>query len=335
MQTWYIPKLRSGGVITNYLCLSRCRHCLYNCSPQREKDYLKPDRAEKIFRIIHQSGCRNVHIGGGEPLLQSAKLQAVLRSANKMGVVIDYVETNAAWFKDNRRAVDILAALKQCGLKSLLISISPFHNEFIPFAKTLGLLEACENVGLNVIAWVGEFIPILSRLKRDTPNHMDALRAVYADEPLSAVRKRYWIHMGGRALDTYRPHLPLMTYEEIIDRNTHGCLSELTSTDHFHIDLYGQYIPGLCAGLALPMTAIGHHLHSRQYPILSRLALKGIGALLEWASNHYDFRPQRKGYVNKCDLCTEVRQHIAMGNKGPGFSELHPVSFYKELDPCP
>lgn len=45
-----INSLASGGVITNYYCVSRCGHCLYNCSPGRSKKYLDGATAEKIFR---------------------------------------------------------------------------------------------------------------------------------------------------------------------------------------------------------------------------------------------------------------------------------------------
>ncbi|MBW2207433.1 MAG: hypothetical protein JRG79_11030 [Deltaproteobacteria bacterium] len=36
-----INGLISGGMITNYFCTSSCGHCLYSCSPKREKDYIE------------------------------------------------------------------------------------------------------------------------------------------------------------------------------------------------------------------------------------------------------------------------------------------------------
>lgn len=69
MNVLKIKSLNSGGVIVNYHCVSRCGHCLYNCGPHRGKHYLTAERAEEIFGRIAAMGCRSVHIGGGEPLL--------------------------------------------------------------------------------------------------------------------------------------------------------------------------------------------------------------------------------------------------------------------------
>lgn len=57
-----IKHLASGGVITNYHCVSRCGHCLYNSGPRRRQTYLAPGKAETIFRRILDLGCRSVHI---------------------------------------------------------------------------------------------------------------------------------------------------------------------------------------------------------------------------------------------------------------------------------
>ena len=106
---------------------------MYKSSPRREKTYLDANTAEKIFRKIIFLGCRSVHIGGGEPLLAPPKLYAVLEAAQRVGMGIDYVETNFAWFVDLDQAVDILKSLKASGVSTLLVSISPFHNAFISF----------------------------------------------------------------------------------------------------------------------------------------------------------------------------------------------------------
>ncbi|MBW2707116.1 MAG: hypothetical protein JRD84_12515, partial [Deltaproteobacteria bacterium] len=57
-----IRRLMSGGIITNYFCTSRCGHCLYNCSPQWEKEYITPETAEKTLQAVRSLGCRSVHI---------------------------------------------------------------------------------------------------------------------------------------------------------------------------------------------------------------------------------------------------------------------------------
>ncbi|MCP3875096.1 MAG: 4Fe-4S cluster-binding domain-containing protein, partial [Desulfobacteraceae bacterium] len=143
-----IKHLASGGVITNYHCVSRCGHCLYNCGPHRSKDYLDGALAENIYRRIAELGCRSVHIGGGEPLLDLQKLTVVLTAARETNVAIDYVETNSAWFVDPEQAMGVLNQLRAVGVETLLVSISPFHNAHIPFARVRGVIDACHNTGM-------------------------------------------------------------------------------------------------------------------------------------------------------------------------------------------
>ena len=148
-----INRLLSGGLIANYHCTSRCRHCLYNCGPHRSKEYITADWAEKSFRAMKSLGCESVHIGGGEPMLQPNALGVVLEAASRTGMGIDYVETNSSWYRDPTSAAETLARLKALGLRTLLISISPFHNEHIPFAKVAGVMRACRHAGIRVFPW--------------------------------------------------------------------------------------------------------------------------------------------------------------------------------------
>jgi len=157
-----IRRLVSGGLITNYFCTSRCRHCLYHCSPNREKAYIDPETAEKCFIRVLELGCRSVHIGGGEPMLRPEHLENVLEVANQVGIGIDYVETNSSWFKDPESAIHILERLQAKGLRTLLISISPFHNEFIPFSKIKGVINAGRKTGMGLFPWINDFYKDLS-----------------------------------------------------------------------------------------------------------------------------------------------------------------------------
>ena len=322
-----IKKLRSGGLITNYFCSSSCGHCLYNCSPRWEKRYLDPDTAKENLMAIHSLGCRSVHIGGGEPLLRPEKLGTVLDIASENKVTIEYVETNSSWFKDMDSAIALLSRLRLKGLKTLLVSISPFHNEQIPFSRVLGVIEAARQAGVSVFPWVTDFISDLSRFDPATTHDLDEYRQVYGDNYLRQILQRYWIHLGGRALVTFRPLLAKKTWQQILAENAAGCAAELTDTSHFHIDLFGNYIPGLCSGLAVFRDDLGIPLSKGRYPILLDLFNNGIQGLFELATDNFDFSPQRDNYINKCDLCTEIRTHLVI-NDYNNSNELKPGEFY-------
>lgn len=327
-----IKRLASGGVITNYHCVSQCGHCLYNCGPHRANSYLDPSRAEKIFKRIVELGCRSVHIGGGEPLLAPQKLQAVLAVARKAGVGIDYVETNSAWFVDRHRAVDMLNDLQAAGAHTLLISISPFHNAHIPFVKVRGVIDACHRSGMQIFPWVNAFVHDLSRLDEDRTHSMGEFEDVFGRDYLNRIPDRYWIHLGGRALKTFRSVNMLSPAERIIANSPLSCARALCDTSHFHIDLYGNYIPGLCAGLAIAMEDLGRPLSAEKYVLLSRLAATGIRGLYEMATQDFGYSLQQNGYLNHCDLCTDIRDYLLRLDM-THFFELAPQGFYTELSP--
>ena len=200
MADFTIKRLRSGGLITNYFCTSSCKHCLYNCSPRWEKRYIEPEVAGKIFKNIRSLGCRSVHIGGGEPLLRPAELGKVLEIAAQVGVAVEYVETNSSWYRDIESAKDLLTRLRPKGVNTLLVSISPFHNEQIPFSRVQGVIEAAKQVGVGIFPWITDFISDLSQLDPAKSHSLDEYRQIYGDNYLVQILQRYWIHLGGRAL---------------------------------------------------------------------------------------------------------------------------------------
>jgi len=329
MTGFAVNHLASGGVITNYHCASRCGHCLYNCGPHRPGDFLDAATAGKIFRVIIQHGCRSVHIGGGEPLLQPRQLATVLEAAREAGMGIDYVETSSAWFADGEKAHAVLQALKRAGLRTLLVSISPFHNAAIPYARVMGVITACRQSGIEVFPWVNAFVRDLTRLDINRPHAMAEFEAAFGSDYLRRIPDRYWIHLGGRALQTFRPVHPRQPLAQILENSPPDCSRALGDTSHFHIDLYGNYIPGLCSGLALAMEDLGRPLSAEAYPLLHRLATDGIRGLYRMAVRECGFVPRREAYLNHCDVCNEIRGSLIRSDKGR-FRELAPEGHYAD-----
>lgn len=322
-----IKRLASGGVITNYSCVSRCGHCLYNCSPHRSRDYLDGETGGRIFHRILELGCRSVHVGGGEPLLNPKKLLAVVAAARDAGVRIDYVETNSAWFQDGDQAEAILTDLRGAGVDTLLVSISPFHNAFIPYDRVMGVIDACRRTGMTVFPWVNAFVRDLTRLDIHRTHDMAEFKAAFGSDYLKRIPDRYWIHLGGRALETFGAAYPKKPLEQILEQSPQSCAGALSDTSHFHIDLHGHYIPGLCAGLVIAMEDLGGGLPVGKYGLLERLAATGIRGLFAMAKARYAYPPRADGYLNHCDLCNDIRSFLWRLD-GPTFAELAPDGFY-------
>ncbi|RJR41266.1 MAG: radical SAM protein [Deltaproteobacteria bacterium] len=323
----HLRRLTSGGLITNYYCTSRCRHCLYACGPRWEKRYIEAETAAANFRKIRQLGCHSVHIGGGEPLLNPEGLAAVLAAARDAGVGVEYVETNSSWFIDPEEAAALLTSLKKLGLAALLISISPFHNEYIPFKRVKSVIAACRAAEIQAFPWINEFYREIDSFNDGITHGLEEYAAKFGADYLKRLPSRYWIHLGGRAVKTFQQAFPARSLEAVCADSRAGC-RELLDTRHFHLDLFGNYIPGLCSGLAVKAEDLGGPLDAEAYPLLTALFNTGVAGLLDYAASQ-GFEPT-EAYVSKCHLCLEIRSYLAL-EKQIGSAELQPLAFYENL----
>ena len=323
-----INRLISGGIITNYYCSSRCKHCLYACSPRWERKYISKETTRKNLLKIKELGCYSIHVGGGEPFLNVEGLRNVIETARESGVRIEYVETNSSWYKERSSALSILSSLKKAGLSTLLVSISPFHSEYIPLRKVKGVIRACEEVGIQVFPWISEFLGDIEVLGENTVHKLSEYEEAFGPGYLRNLPSRYWIHFGGRAVKSFSKVLSTRPLDIILEEGAGGC-SELLKVDHFHVDLFGNYIPGLCAGLAIHRDDLGSSLSEEKYPFLSTLFNHGVSALYNAAKSQYGFEAASE-YMSKCHLCLEIRQYL-VSRKGVNTPDLQPSQFYENL----
>jgi len=327
MKSLHISSLYSGGLITNYYCSSQCRHCLYGCSPKWPKEYITKEKAKSNFKLIKSLGCYSVHIGGGEPFLNVDGLEHVLIAAKEENMRIEYVETNSSWYKDEVSAVDLLQRLTGAGLRTLLISMSPFHNEHIPFRKVKGVMNACRKTGVSIFPWIQEFYPELAMFNENEKHTLKEFKDKFGENYLENIPVRYWVHFGGRAIQTYKEIYPLKSLGEILN-SIKGC-TELSDTSHFHADLFGNYIPGLCSGISIKMNDLGNQLNEDEYPIITMLYNHGVKALLDTATAKFGFNPVKE-YFNKCHLCFDIRKYMVK-EKAVSSKELQPVEYYDNV----
>lgn len=319
-----ISHLSSGGVITNYHCSAKCRHCLYKCSQSRPRDYITEERMEKNLDVIQRLGCSSIHIGGGEPVLNRKGIENAVKTAQRCGVYIEYIETNASWYKNEEDAFEFFDFLKAHGVTTLLVSISPFHNEFIPFRKTESLIRSAERRGISIFPWVSSFAGELAYFDVDKVHSIDEYCEKFGENYMLGLPSRYHLTMKGRTLETFAPFMKKHSLTEIL-AGTGDCRSELSSVSHFHIDLYGNYIPGLCTGLAIDTDDLGQDLDEAKYPFLCSLFEGGVKALFAKASSEYGFIANSE-YVSKCELCIAIRHHLV--SAGVKSHDLAPEGYY-------
>jgi len=339
-----IGRLEHGGIMTNYQCNAACRHCLYACSPERSGGYIQPQMAEEICSLLHTGGTRSVHIGGGEPFLDIDGLTMLLETCRRTGITVDYIETNAFWAEDDHVAAAYLRTIKAAGADTLCISLDPFHAEYVPPALPIKLAEICRREGFGYFLWQEKYRTRLSRLKMphkvQTPTELrNQLSYDYALD----TAQTYGLRMGGRALSIEAEHGAQRPIADIIGPRSQGtpphdgtacvahkrpCLN-LLAAGHFHVDLYGQYIPPGCTGIVIPLNEAVYGVPHGKYPAFDALVSGGVSALFDLASG-LGFKAEA-AYTSGCALCFHIR-HWLSGKDG--FPELDAEHYMASLTYC-
>ncbi|HHW31443.1 MAG TPA: radical SAM protein [Clostridiaceae bacterium] len=304
-----IKNLVSGGLITNYKCSSKCKHCCYSSSPNWPDDYIKPSMADEIFSILKSLGCDSVHIGGGEPLLKPDRILGVLDAAQRNHIYIEYVETNASWHKDEASTKAVLKEIKDHGVNTLLISIDPYHNEYIPFWKVKSLIRTCSEIKINVFPWLMEFWDDIDAMNEHKTHSLDEYAQLYGQDYLVKLLNRYGLNLKGRAFKTYRPMIKKRPFKQILGESKPCRL--LSGVYHFHVDLYGNFIPQSCPGFSIPLKELVNGADPNTYRIFNILESTGIGGLAELAIKEYGYAPKNE-YAGRCDLCYDIRNHLVL-----------------------
>lgn len=309
--------------MVNYRCNAACRHCLYASSPSRKGSYINAETIRSVCHTLNEGRIGSVHIGGGEPFLDFDGLLAVIRGLDAAGIRLDYIETNAFWAKDPSRE-EKLKKLLHAGADALCISVDPFHAEYVPWEYPLELARICEKTGMEYFLWKREFLPSLRTAGGTQPQSRSDLEKALGSNYIWKTAQVYRIGMGGRAVNIEEEFCAKKPVNDLLDDQS---CRRLLSTDHFHVDLEGFFIPPGCTGIRLPLNKTLAGIEEGRYPVFQALFSGGIAALFQLAGK-YGFIPESEGYASKCNLCFHLRRYLA--EKGdPVFDELDD-DFYRE-----
>lgn len=344
MNNYTVKSLPPGaGIIVTYKCSAACLHCCYSSSPSRgsregEAAYMSGETADKIFALLKKTGCRSVHIGGGEPFMDFDKLIEVCKYAVKHKISIDYIETNASWFTNEIAVTEKLKKLLSSGIDCLLISIDPFHNEFIPYEKVKNLIKCCERNGMATFVWQTRFERIVRQMEEGETHSLEEYKQKFGGDFIETVAENYGVGFNGRALrilNNNSAKYPKYMHEHFLLTETKGtkCSEKITSLHHFHVDLNGDLIPPSCNGFRANIFDLcGKGLDGIKYINFMSVADKGLKALFERAQD-LGFIPGESGYASKCAFCFDIKKHICghiMSRTGEEPCDIGPAGFFEE-----
>ena len=322
-----IPPLRSGGLMLTYRCSCACRHCLYRCSPARPDEWIAPGMVDRVLEALaREPAFGELHLAGGEPTLRMDLLVDIIRKAVARGVPLSYVETNGGWCTDADAARQGMRRLKEAGLRSILVSVSMFHHEFVPFAFTRHAVRAAREVfgAGRTLVYLPHLYDLLERLPDDGTHTLDEFcRHTGIERRSPELLDLFGVIPGGRVPQGLRECYTAQPASAFGDCT---CARELLRAEHVHVDPHGHLFTGGCAGIVVGTVEDFHPaITPERFPVFTALCQGGPVALMEREAVARGFKGDDRGYISKCDLCFQVRRHL---HASGAYGELRPASFY-------
>lgn len=308
-----------SGIMTTYACSASCAHCLYCSSPRANSGFMTAETAYDIAGVLRRLGVRSMHIGGGEPFIDIDSLTAAISAMAENGLDVDYIETNGFWYRDDASAMELIRRMNA----PIMVSVDPFHAEFVAPEKPLALARLMEEMHWPHFIWQEKFIRRLMPLCRGRRLTRAELAHGLGEDYIAETARSYGLSVNGRALNIARGIYASRPAEDFLDGE--GCL--LTRGMHCHVDLYGNYVPPSCPGLAVSIRDLDS-IDPEKYPVFTRLNRGGIRALWDYALEN-GFEPDPSGYVTKCDLCVKIRDWLL---KNLPSSDIGPECFYDLME---
>ena len=136
-------------VVTN-ACTGRCKHCSegdHKCAGER----IDPEiAADAVRKIAAEYDIQTVMTFGGEPLLYTDAVYAIMTAAKELNIPKRQVITNGYFTKDAEKMRAVAKALADCGVNDLLLSADAFHQETIPLSIVVAFAKEAKACGIPI-----------------------------------------------------------------------------------------------------------------------------------------------------------------------------------------
>ena len=115
-----------------YACTGRCKHCSEGEHTSCGERIDPQIAADAVRKIAAEYDVKTVLAFGGEPLLYTDAVYAIMIVAKELNIPKRQVITNGYFSKNAERIREVAERLAACGVNDLLLSVDAFHQETIP-----------------------------------------------------------------------------------------------------------------------------------------------------------------------------------------------------------
>ncbi len=144
----YLKNLKKIEFVITDACTGKCKHCSQG-DHLFSGEHIDPDLAsDAVWKIAREYPIQTVMTFGGEPLLFSDTVCAIMKTATKLGISKRQVITNGFFSKDENLIQKVCASLAESGVNDLLLSVDAFHQETIPLENVRVFAEKAKEADL-------------------------------------------------------------------------------------------------------------------------------------------------------------------------------------------
>ncbi len=128
----YLKNLNKIEFVVTYACTGQCKHCSEGEHTSCDEG-INPDiAADAVRKIAAEYDIKTVMAFGGEPLLHTDAVYAIMNAATELHIPKRQIITNGCFSKRFDRIREVAERLARCGVNDLLLSVDAFHQETIP-----------------------------------------------------------------------------------------------------------------------------------------------------------------------------------------------------------
>lgn len=131
-------------------CNAACTHCTTSCGPHETQALSEREmlRLMDEAAAVSASAALRFNLTGGEPFLDFDLLVRVVTHGAKLGGVVTCA-TNAYWARSDEITREKLSTLRAAGLLALSVSVSRFHQRYVPLSRVRRVLDIAPEFDLQ------------------------------------------------------------------------------------------------------------------------------------------------------------------------------------------
>ena len=150
MKNPYLENLNKIEFVVTYACTGRCKHCSEGEHTSCGERIDPQIAADAVRKIAAEYDIKTVMTFGGEPLLYTDAVYAIMTAAKELNIPKRQVITNGYFSKNADKIREVAERLAACGVNDLLLSVDAFHQKTIPLNVVKQFAAQAKEYGIPI-----------------------------------------------------------------------------------------------------------------------------------------------------------------------------------------